>query len=77
MLYHLLAPLAGHHIFFNLFRYITFRAAGAMVTALVLSFLLGPSIIRWLRTLRVGQVCARMGRRRTSGKRARRRWAGC
>lgn len=56
MLYHLLTPLAGHHIFFNLFRYITFRAAGAMVTALVLSFLLGPSIIRWLRTLRVGQV---------------------
>ncbi|HEX7049158.1 MAG TPA: phospho-N-acetylmuramoyl-pentapeptide-transferase [Longimicrobiales bacterium] len=56
MLYHLLYPLAEHHIFFNLFRYITFRAAGAMVTALVLSFLLGPSIIRWLRTLRVGQV---------------------
>lgn len=56
MLYHLLSPLAEHHIFFNLFRYITFRAAGAMVTALVLSFLLGPTIIRWLRTLRVGQV---------------------
>lgn len=56
MLYHLLYPLADHHIFFNLFRYITFRAAGAMVTALVLSFLLGPSVIRWLRTLRVGQV---------------------
>ena len=31
---HLLAPLADEHIFFNLFRYITFRAAGAMVTAL-------------------------------------------
>ncbi|HSH46490.1 MAG TPA: phospho-N-acetylmuramoyl-pentapeptide-transferase [Longimicrobiales bacterium] len=56
MLYHFLAPLAGEHIFFNLFRYITFRAAGAMVTALVLSFLLGPRIIAWLRALRVGQV---------------------
>lgn len=56
MLYHLLAPLAGHHIFFNLFRYITFRAAGAMVTALVISFVLGPAVIRWLRRLRVGQV---------------------
>jgi phospho-N-acetylmuramoyl-pentapeptide-transferase len=48
--------LAGQHIFFNLFRYITFRAAGAMVTALVVSFVLGPAVIRWLRHLRVGQV---------------------
>ena len=56
MLYHLLAPLADKYIAFNLFRYITFRALAAMVTALLLSFLLGPPIIRWLRTLRVGQV---------------------
>ncbi|MFW5947475.1 MAG: phospho-N-acetylmuramoyl-pentapeptide-transferase [Gemmatimonadota bacterium] len=56
MLYHLLYPLAEYHIAFNLFRYITFRAAGAMVTALVLSFFLGPWIIRRLRALRVGQV---------------------
>lgn len=56
MLYHLLAPLADVHIAFNVFRYITFRAAGAMATSLMLSFILGPIIIRWLRTLRVGQV---------------------
>ncbi len=56
MLYHLLAPLAEHHIFFNLFRYITFRAAGAMATALLLSFAMGPAVIRWLQELRVGQV---------------------
>ncbi|MBI4544474.1 MAG: phospho-N-acetylmuramoyl-pentapeptide-transferase [Gemmatimonadetes bacterium] len=56
MLYHLLTPLSDQHIVFNLFRYITFRAAGAMVTALVLSFLLGPLVIRWLRSLRLGQV---------------------
>lgn len=56
MLYHLLVPLADHHIFFNLFRYITFRAAGGVVTALVLSFLFGPAVIRWLRNLRFGQV---------------------
>ena len=56
MLYHLLVPLSDVHIVFNLFRYITFRAAGAMVTALVLSFLLGPWIIRRLQALRVGQV---------------------
>ncbi len=61
MLYHFLAPLAEHHIVFNLFRYITFRAAGSMVTALVLSFLLGPWIIRRLRSLRVGQVVREEG----------------
>ena len=49
MLYHLLAPLAKQHILFNLFNYITFRAACAIVTALVLAFLCGPAIIRWLR----------------------------
>ena len=49
MLYHLLTPLAKQHIFFNLFNYITFRAAGATVTALLVSFLLGPWLIRRLR----------------------------
>ncbi len=56
MLYHLFAPLAEHHIFFNLFRYITFRAGGAAATALLLSFAMGPGVIRWLHELRVGQV---------------------
>ncbi|MFW6078191.1 MAG: phospho-N-acetylmuramoyl-pentapeptide-transferase [Gemmatimonadota bacterium] len=56
MLYHLLVPLADEHIVFNLFRYITFRAVGAMATALVLCFVFGPVIIRWLRALRVGEV---------------------
>jgi phospho-N-acetylmuramoyl-pentapeptide-transferase len=56
VLYHLLAPLADEHIIFNLFRYITFRAAGGMATALFLSFLLGPLVITWLRRLRVGQI---------------------
>jgi len=56
MLYHLLVPLAEHHIVFNLFRYITFRAVGGVVTALLLSFALGPVIIRWLTALRFGQV---------------------
>jgi len=56
MLYHLLAPLGKSHIFFNLFTYISFRAAGAVVTALLLAFVVGPAIIRWLRRLKVGQV---------------------
>jgi len=56
VLYHLLAPLAKQHILFNLFNYITFRAAGAVVTALLLAFLCGPAIIRRLRERNVGQV---------------------
>jgi len=56
MLYHLLAPLARDHILFNLFTYISFRAAGAMVTALLVAFVTGPAIIAALRARRIGQV---------------------
>ncbi len=56
MLYHLLPQFSDVHILFNLFRYITFRAAGAVVTSLILAFALGPVVIRWLARLRVGQV---------------------
>ena len=56
MLYHLLAPLGKHFIFFNLFNYISFRAAGATVTALLLAFIAGPPIIGRLRARKVGQV---------------------
>jgi phospho-N-acetylmuramoyl-pentapeptide-transferase len=55
MLYHLLFPLADQWGAFNVFRYITFRAAMAAVTALAISFLLGPWFIRTLRRLSVGQ----------------------
>ncbi len=42
----------------RLFRYITFRTAGAVVTALVLSWLLAPKVIAWLRQMRFGQEYA-------------------
>jgi phospho-N-acetylmuramoyl-pentapeptide-transferase len=77
MLYHLLAPLGSEYIFFNLFNYITFRFAGGMATAILLSFLFGPSIIRGLRRLRMGQVIRTEVRRLTSAKPARRPWAEC
>ena len=51
MLYALLLPLAGHIHFFNLFRYITFRAGGACLTALVISFWAGPKLIRFLKSM--------------------------
>src|SRR3990172_12183971 len=56
MLFNLLVPLAEQFSPFNLFRYITFRSGGAVLTALVVSFVLGPSIIAWLkRKQREGQ----------------------
>ncbi|MDD3028669.1 MAG: phospho-N-acetylmuramoyl-pentapeptide-transferase [Alphaproteobacteria bacterium] len=49
MLFHLLAPFAHDFILFNLFRYITFRTGGALATALLICFVFGPRIIRWLK----------------------------
>jgi phospho-N-acetylmuramoyl-pentapeptide-transferase len=49
MLYPLL-HLAEQFQAFNLFRYITFRSGGAVVTALLISFLLGPHLIAWLKS---------------------------
>lgn len=50
MLYNLLYPLAEDYQIFNLFRYLTFRTGGAVVTALIISFLIAPGLIRWLRS---------------------------
>lgn len=50
MLYHLLTPYAHTYSGLNLFRYITFRTGGAILTALILSFLVGPALIRWLKS---------------------------
>ena len=41
--------------FLRVFRYITFRSAGAMITALLLSWWLGPKVIAWLKRLKFGQ----------------------
>ena len=54
MLFNLLSPLADSFLPFNLFRYITFRTGGAIMTALFISFLLGPKIIDWLRSTQNG-----------------------
>ena len=61
MLYHLLPQFSDFHIIFNVFRFQTFRAAGAVVTSLFLAFVLGPAVIRWLRRLRFGQVVREEG----------------
>jgi phospho-N-acetylmuramoyl-pentapeptide-transferase len=41
--------------FLRLFHYITFRSAGAAITALLLSLWLGPKVILWLKQLKFGQ----------------------
>ncbi len=61
MLYHLLYPLAETYGGFNVVRYITFRAAAATLTALFISFLIGPWLIRRLGALRVGQPIREIG----------------
>jgi phospho-N-acetylmuramoyl-pentapeptide-transferase len=69
MFYHLLAPLGKHFIIFNLFNYISFRAAGATVTALLLAFLVGPPVIERLRARKIGQIIRAEGPASHQGKR--------
>ena len=61
MLYHFLPGLSDVHIVFNVFRYLTFRAAGAVVTSLLIAFTFGPVVIRRLRLANVGQVVRDVG----------------
>ena len=49
MLYNLLYPLAEEAGFLNLFQYLTFRSGGAVITALIVSFVFGPVLIRILK----------------------------
>lgn len=68
MLYHLLYPLSEQFGVLNVFRYITFRSAYAAVTALILSFLIGPWLIRRLRRWNVGQAVRADGPERHQAK---------
>jgi phospho-N-acetylmuramoyl-pentapeptide-transferase len=49
-----LFPLRQYVSFFNIFQYITFRAAYAAITALLISFLFGPWVIARLRAIKTG-----------------------
>jgi phospho-N-acetylmuramoyl-pentapeptide-transferase len=55
MLYYFLYPLHTEYSIFNVFRYITFRTGYAVLTALVISFIIGPWMIRKLKETQVGQ----------------------
>jgi len=55
MLYHLLYPLRDIISFANVFRYITFRAAMATITAFLISVIVGPIIIKFLTRSKIGE----------------------
>ena len=59
MLFNLLVPLADEYIVFNLFRYLTFRTGGAIMTALLVSFVFGSTIINWLKAAQNGNTPVR------------------
>jgi phospho-N-acetylmuramoyl-pentapeptide-transferase len=54
MFYQFLVPLAKDYIVFNVFRYVTFRSFMALITALVISLLVGPWLIGRLRRMQYG-----------------------
>ncbi|MDA8428652.1 MAG: phospho-N-acetylmuramoyl-pentapeptide-transferase [Geobacteraceae bacterium] len=56
MFYHIFYPLAADVKLFNIFRYLTFRTIYAMITALLVCFVIGPWIIRTLEGLQARQV---------------------
>jgi phospho-N-acetylmuramoyl-pentapeptide-transferase len=69
VLYHLLHPYASRFALANLVGYISFRAAAATVTALIIAFLVGPGIIARLRARKVGQIVRSEGPATHLGKR--------
>ena len=56
MIYHLLYPFHAQIPVLNVTRYITFRTAAASLTALAISLVLGPWMVRKLREFQIGQV---------------------
>ncbi len=61
MLYQLLYPLREYFFGFNVFRYITFRAAMAGITAFIVCLCIGPGVIRFLSKLNLKQTIEREG----------------
>ena len=56
MLYYLSQILKNYVSGFNIVRYITFRSAYALLTALFLSFIFGPKVINFLRKIKFSHI---------------------
>jgi phospho-N-acetylmuramoyl-pentapeptide-transferase len=61
VLYHLLYPLHVKLSFLNVFKYITFRTSNAVLTALLISLILGPWLIKKLVKYQIGETIRRDG----------------
>ena len=61
MLYHLLSPYGAQISLLNVTQYVTFRTAAASLTALAISLMFGPWMIRKLRDAQIGQVIRNTG----------------
>ncbi len=61
MLYHFLYPLHEWHVFFNVFRYITFRTIAAILTAGLLVYFLMPPFINYVKRRQFGQIIREIG----------------
>ncbi len=61
MFYKFLYPLADDYILFNVFKYITFRTLGALLTAMILYFIFGQYQIRFLKEWKIKQTIRQEG----------------
>ena len=62
MLFNIFTQFVDQFSVLNVFRYITFRTGGAMMTSLIVSFVCGPYIIKWLKARQIeGQPIRRDG----------------
>lgn len=52
-MFYFLAPLKDFSMAFNLFKYITFRSAGAAISAFIICLWLGPVLIKWLTMIKI------------------------
>ena len=74
MLYYILTPLKESFSALNLFEYITFRAASAAITALIISFIVGPWVIHILHKNQIGEEIRPTGPESHLKKGARQQW---
>ena len=68
MLYHLLYPLHSAYGVFRVFKYISFRIMMAMLTALIISFVIGPALIKLLKRFQIGESIREEGPKTHQGK---------
>ena len=63
MLFELLFPFSQEYGGLRLFQYLTFRSGGAVITALLICWVMGPKVIRWLPPMNTTESEVREGLR--------------